>query len=531
MRVFIFLLLVILQTAVNASNVYVFYRGYHFLADQDPLDDLTPRGIRSRPIPSTMTEDTAQALIRKVQSLQRPWTQAELSRFHSSCFSPLADLVQLYTNNYKNFTQELKDPQSRTRRILRLANLEIDSNPFISTSLKALQAVKYGGGLKLFGHDELRRYPCYQDSGNPTNTQLGFLDIIVIPEEDIMNTGAFFVVESFARGDTALSYHWSKKLTEEQEVLFPFFISRKYHRERLFLSVPPLNKPFSGLRPHRWLADIRQANEEERSGIELRLITRLSEIGADIMEKRVATHLKSRGLHRLFVSPSFVYTERRLVPDDAARMRNQILTKVNAWGKKYERQGNYLDSINITRYLRNPRDRFIKAYAFRHLGLTVPLDIEVDDLPFDGVMSFEVLSILGETPGLRRFSLRGPDTEGIFPEEYDEDLDSADLLIPLAEIHNIDPWRYPPNDFDQFIKALQRRNKQGYPLIAIDVTGQRLAPSIWNELSEVATLEDENREADEEAVERAAIIFEGYQDVDYSDGDFEEQEFTDDEEY
>lgn len=504
----------------DGHATYVFYRGYHFLSDADPINDLTPRGIRSWSVAPDLTEDKAQEYADKIKSLARPWTREERRVFESGCFSPLAHLVQHYTNSYKTFTSELKNPASPTRRILRLAGLEIDSNPFLSTSLKAEQAARYGSGLKLYGNEELRRYPGYNAAGVPANETIGYLDIIAVEDKDIGNTGAFFVVESFARGDTRLSYHWSKKLTEEQEVIFPFIIPSKYHQKRLPIKSPHLIGVISGLRVSHWKNKINKPGitEDDRKGVELKLLQRTSQISAQVVEDKVEKALKSVGKSRSYRSPEFIYTQRRLIPDDAAAMREAIESKVVLLGKRYSKFGDF-GSIDITSYLQNPVDRYVNAYSLRKFGLTVPVSFDAS-IALDGEFSYEALAILAETPGLTGLSLTGPDMGGIYPEEYDEDMDYADRLIPLANLHNTDPWRHTAHGFKLVIKALERRNRKGYGWVSVDVTGQSLSPGDWDELSAVVELEDENREGDEDAIEQARVSVEGYfGDEDWRDED------------
>lgn len=58
--------------AIYASSTYVFFRGYHFLSDAEPIQDLTPCGILSRPIPPEMSEIDAQGFVTKMKQLNKP---------------------------------------------------------------------------------------------------------------------------------------------------------------------------------------------------------------------------------------------------------------------------------------------------------------------------------------------------------------------------------------------------------------------------------------------------------------------------
>lgn len=488
-------------SATSTDEYYVFFRGHHFLKGIEINEEVRGSPICARGY-SGLSEIEVEHLREQMISLERPWSSTERIAFQPRCYSPLTELIERYTNSYTKFTTDLTNADSRTRRMLRLAGLEIRENPFISTTLKSLQAYKYGYGLKLFGHEELRRYPQYNSEGIPNKTELGYVDVILLSQKDTKKIKPFFVVESFCRGDTYLSSHWSKKLTEEEEVIFFFNIPSRYHKARIVLSPPHLNRPLDKLSVSYWSRQLLRARSvgEPLLPIEDKLVKRLSKINSDYAESMVMSYLTENKLKRLFTSKTISLITSKLVPDDAACIRHQIVRLVDSWGRDGVRD------FDLSSYILSPSDKLIYAFAIRSLGLTVPISLEIG-ISLDLPISYGVLCLLAEAPELKYVSLRGPDEEGLCPEIHDEDYDEADLLIPLANLNNFGGWRRPSSGFKRFLEALKERSRRGYSFISIDVTGQALAPAEFNALCELTDLTDDNRDIDEEAMDAATRRF------------------------
>ncbi len=507
-------LTILLFSFSSAHTACVFYRGFHFLAGKDVSEiDRGANGIHSRVTPPDMPEEEALACVAKIKTLSRPWTTSERSEFKPTAPSPMAELVQLYTNSYNTFTTQLRSATSRTRRIFRLAGLELTANPFLSTTLKVEHALRYGSGLKLFGHDELRRYPEYDAQGKPKNGEIGFVDTIIIPQEDLREMGAFFVLEAFATGDTKLSYHWSKKLIEEQEVIFPFIILRKYHSTRVPLKPPHLGKRFPGIHHKQWLKNINAARATSKnSERESDLTKRLCKLSAASFEKAASIVLQRFRLSRRYTSTDF-YPQRNLIPDDATQMRKKIVRHVDVLGREYAARG--YTGWDISGYLMSTDAPITTAYAFRSLGQTAPLSLRADIALGEG-MNFEALAVIVQAPQLRSLSMLGPEPEGICPEFDDEEMDQADMQIVYARLANTRTWSCPHKNFSIILKALETRATSGGAPLTLDITGQSLDPTSFYRLSALVDLQDDNRETDEEAMAAAENAL-GYNDDGWDD--------------
>lgn len=330
---FAFICLSLQTSASDKEETYVFYRGHHFLVGQ-VIDNaiFASRGISSRPVSNgDILAPQFKNVISKIQTLHRSWTEEEKIEFKSLCDTPYQQLVELYTNTYAKFIDELDEENSNTRKILKLAGLEnITSNFFISTSLKSEQACKYGSGLKLYKDADLRRYPSYSKvTFKPQNQIIGFVDVIVIPKKEIQNTSAFFVVDSFATGCTKLSYHFSKNLTEEMEVLFPFYISEKYHVDRLPITLPSLkgiSNIIGGLLCSHWTKKLAAStSKEDKKTIETNLIkSRISTI-SDCLDKKLTQELEKNKKIQVYNGPYLAGLDHALIPSDAIVMRKEII--------------------------------------------------------------------------------------------------------------------------------------------------------------------------------------------------------------
>jgi hypothetical protein len=365
MRKFLFIFLVmsfiIYPFASSASDEYVFFRGYHYQREiQQPLDILKQRGVYSRSLQQGDIPSLEMGL-KKINLLHRSWNNDEIASFNPVCATPYQDLVQLYTNSYTTFVQELTQTDSRTRRIFRLAGLEPQSNPFISTSLNTRHAYKYGCGLKFFKHESRRLYPGYDNLGIPLNDSIGFVDVFVIPKKDLSEARPFFVVESFALNDTKLSYHFSKKLTEEEEVIFPFGILEKYHRARFSVSCSPLCKGVweGKLHYNRWKKNLSSVSTpESQKAIEHKLVKRISEIHSDGLEQIVQRDIPNR----VKKSSAMNGFARTLTPNDAIVVHKAIEECITYY------RLNFFDPQKKKFKIAIDAERFEQSHALRHIA-------------------------------------------------------------------------------------------------------------------------------------------------------------------
>lgn len=320
------------------KRVYIFYRGYHFLKETEPLTDFSAgKVVNSRPVESGEVENVEES-ISKIARLNRPWEEDERTLLKPTCATPYHELVQLYTNSYTTFTSELKDKDSKTRKIFRLEGIEVTTNPFVSTSRLVHQAFRYGSGHKLYGIEDLRRYPDYEDTGKPKNKTIGYVDVYIIPEVDLVKYGIFDVVGNFATGATKLSYHFRKDLTAEMEFIFPFYISRRFHVRRIPISTPNLTTTVpKGLYKGVWLRNIKEAKTtEDRHKVEEGLLSRLETIEQKRIPDDISLILSMHGI-QIINSHPFLDGLRlsNFTPHDAKELRRDVKLIEDKIGTKY----------------------------------------------------------------------------------------------------------------------------------------------------------------------------------------------------
>lgn len=408
----IFSFLSSLEACQIDNDYYIFFRGYHFLEDQNiDLLTLKQRGIFSRPLSdNVINKDDIEEVTSKICSLNRPWSSEERKIFKSDCNTPYQELVQLYTNSYKKFTSELKDVNSQSQKILSLVDLKnIDSNFFISTSLKASQAYKYAAGLKLYGNDHLRRYPMYQP--NPKNTShfkpknliLGYVDIFAVPKKEVELLGAFFVVDSFAIGSTKLKHHFSMNLTEEREVIFPFHIPSKYHCHRQPVQLFDLQprKRLERLNCGLWIKKLEKAQDvDSRNQIELNLVESYAKYQSDFMEENVKKDLAKKGKERVFNGPQLMGLGETLIPADAIVTRDRIFQVESQITQKFFNKS--------TKNFSFPVDTldFYYSHAIRRIsGLGYPVNITAK-FSINSI-DYENLEIFISESNIKNLSFRG----------------------------------------------------------------------------------------------------------------------------
>jgi hypothetical protein len=365
------------------KRVYVFYRGYHFLTGTDPLTDFSAgKGFHSRPVSNGEVKDVGGTIF-KIARLHRPWTAAERLTFSPTCSTPYRELAQLYTNSYATFTAELKKRDSRTRRILRLEGVEVSANPFVSTSLLVHQAFRYGSGHKLYGIEDMRRYPDYKETGKPENKVVGYVDVYIMPETDYARYGIFDVVGNFATGATKLSYHYSKDLTAEEEFIFPLAIGGQFHVRRIPIRVPDFTESVpKGLYKGVWLRRIKGAKtEEERHAIEADLLSRLEDIEKARISKGVTLQLMMQGIRVVNSHPIIDgFKLSSLTPAEAKLLRRKIALLEDEIGHKYRDAASGKVAIVIKKQSRS------LAWALRNFaerGDRVAIDFSVSLKEFD----------------------------------------------------------------------------------------------------------------------------------------------------
>lgn len=475
---FLFVSLVILLTpSIQAwgmeEETYVFYRGYHFLKTEIIAEGIfNKRGISSKPVvQNKMTEEEIKDAIAKINSLNRFWTKEEKRQIKPSCDTPYQELIQLYTNSYKKFVGELSNQTSKTRQILRLAGLDhIDTNLFISTSLKASQAYCYGAGLKLYDAPGLQRYPSYSnDDYKPQDPILGYVDVIIIPKKDIKDCGAFFVVDSFAIGCTKLSHHFNKNLTEEMEVIFPFLIADKFHRARVPIQFPSLQLRGlkDGLQHAHWRKSILAASTvEEQQEIELRFVKAAVLHLAKKLESEGGIFLKQNGKTRVTNGPSLAGLEHALVPAEAALVRKRILSYQDKMVEKcFNKQSKQfrvpLTSLNF--YLSHS----LKRLARSNHPITIVSKFSMKTI------NFELMRIFLDEDTIEKIEFKG---DPVISNDLCATFVGMDITDGKSQENADALWFYPQSTLVKDFIRVSIGRKQN---LILDVTGLGLAPKYF----------------------------------------------------
>lgn len=499
---FHFIILVISSLQILAGDkiespneaVYVFYRGYHFLnGEVISKEKLSERGIFSRSLSNgDIQPPEIGDAISKIQTLNRPWTKEEQIEFKSACDTPYQELVQLYTNHYATFIDELDVVNSNTRRILKLAGLEnITANFLISTSLKAWQAYKYGAGLKLYKDVESQRYPSYsKPSFTPKNPIIGFVDVIIVPAKEIRNLGGFFVLDSFATGSIKLAYHFSNNLTEEREVVFPFYINAKYHVKRMPITLPSLHHSINGdgLQRAHWRKEISSATANEQKEVELKLIVSVIAKASEALDKNTTLSLEQYKKVRVYNGPSLVGLEKALVPAEAIVMRNDIVHFEQMITAQFFDKATHVFAIPI-KNLSFPLCHALKRLAKSAYPITIFANFGMNSIKFD------LMNIFLNEDGIVKVKFKSnPDNlQNLCEQFYALDVtknyvwDDADAI-----------WFDP--DKSIIPNLLGVSNARTEPLV-IDVSGLGLAPKYFEANMAMVNMVDEKREIVEKAYE------------------------------
>lgn len=502
-------LLTVELCAGESENYYVFYRGYHFLANQEINPAIMEqKGISSRPVSDhTIAEDEVEETVNKIYSLNRPWTAEEKQNFKPSCNTPYQELVQLYTNSYIKFAAELSDAVSRTRKILNLVGLTtITSNFFVSTSLKVEQAYRYGAGLKLYSHENLRRYPSYtKDTFIPQNATLGYVDVIAIPAKEIETLGAFFVVDSFAIACTKLSHYIKKNLTEELEVIFPFQLPAKYHVQRIPIQLPNLiaGKRQAGLNGKKWREEITQAPDlEKQKEIEKRLIASFVKHAAKKRTFQTDLFLKQNNRTGVYNGPFLAGLGKTLVPTEAVALRKEIIEHMTTIGHQYFDQGNKRFNIPL-QALTFAWSHAIKQIATRGYGVNLTANFSMKSL------NHELMKIFIGDDNITNLNFRGDPhiTADLYEEFKNTDFRNE------QEVRKMDTlWLQPDTELIEKFDTLSKGRKKA---LTVDVTGLALAPQYFDKAQyaeQINLIDNERKDLDEayNSINDGAFWWRGY---------------------
>lgn len=537
---FLFFLLSNAQTISASENYYIVYRGYHFINEDDDL-------IKSKIAiqnSETMQSRAAKALEEKGVTLLDA-RQKIMSLKNSSCTgapdkttpSFFHYFIEKYVNNYTGFNADVQNSQSAFRKILDQLGVNIDCNFLLSTSLHPTHAFRYASGEKLYGeHQYLRKLPQYDSQLRPKNQYIGYVDVLVIPAHEIEETGAFFVVEEFAKYHIKLCHHWSKFLPAEEEITFPLFIQGKYHKIRIPVQSPDFSVAYStncGLKQRAFNVFKEQLSQSidnplTRKEIENKISTQLSSSLAVLWNEKIKQYLRSHQWTPLFTSPSMQPHFDTLVPTQAVAIRKEVCNWINLFG----RVGRVNNEININFDNFKTEFNFFNSHALSVLGrYGYPINIQASYFFEKG---FEFLPVFLEAPNLTNLHLVGQDyTSGASAAfEWAGDLNAK--YGTARGNYNFQPggWREAGIGYDRFLNALRKRKQP----LTLDITGQSLEPEYYDQLAQIPLLEliDDHRDDDEHEAElfeeRISVLVDYDSDeYDHMDDEPDEPDYMEDE--
>lgn len=137
-------------------------------------------------------------------------------------------LHYLYVKSYTRFLQQLRD---RTLLPEALKEFIAVANPIASAAELPDHAIRYAAGLKISGN-VLR--PKFDAQGKPKNPYLGKVYVILIPYEDIEESGLFRILEAYAMNEMPVNC----RIINECEASFAGGISGKYIVNEHVIRVP-----------------------------------------------------------------------------------------------------------------------------------------------------------------------------------------------------------------------------------------------------------------------------------------------------
>jgi hypothetical protein len=135
---------------------------------------------------------------------------------HPPAFSLLHGMAQQFVNNYYPFRNAIQQPKSDLYKILGQHCLDVDGHFFVSTSLSVEPALRFAAG-NLFGAHHERTVPMESEE-----TCVGWLDIFVISQSNLMRLKPIVVNEGYALGDFNVC---KEEFLRATEVLFLGYIS------------------------------------------------------------------------------------------------------------------------------------------------------------------------------------------------------------------------------------------------------------------------------------------------------------------
>ncbi|QEK39161.1 hypothetical protein [Candidatus Nesciobacter abundans] len=241
--------------------MYVFYRGTHFntnVTDNDInriVNDSKKRNLHGIDCTSKysaenkLDESACEQLSNDFAELSYKGSikfQTGKSKSTNKDFrSPMHAVQEMHVQNCDLFQEKLKDRTSElSKMLLETTGEYIDKKFLISTSLNPYVALKFCTGRAGCPEGQVRK-PEKVNNELFINPLLGYLDIFVVPLDEIKSLNPFFVTEEFSTLGITLFNGASNPRHEQEEVTFPFHIPGKYHKLRYFLDVskePSFNK-------------------------------------------------------------------------------------------------------------------------------------------------------------------------------------------------------------------------------------------------------------------------------------------------
>lgn len=463
--------------AVN-EEYYVLFRGVHFSTEKPiPAVPIAPQIVYSpySAKPQNRLQDTEKK--RAFETLKYIVSSGAPDDRLPNGMSAYDWIQQHYVNNYKQFKLDCANPHSNLRHLLTIQPALRDINePFlVSTTFSAHKALQYAAGM--CGPKNRRRLPIENVNGvlQLTNPIIGYVDVFVIPANQITGGIPYFVLEEFTKHNITIPHQkWPQEnYTHQEEVNFPFFIPAQFHRARIMVDVrlfglPPRN-------PARWGNDAWLREQFEKMGAQLEL--------------NMSTQLQQMHAQRAFLGPlAYQLNARtyRLTPTDAIANRNEIAKEIPVlMNKAEERQGMRNEFLYAEPFLYlviiNFPFNFASVYALQNIAKTRRLDLSSLSYSFSAPNAALLAPLLESSNVIRIALARAPaKTISVQEEMYHRHVCSTQIAF-FQKIKNYlqDVWiDTNPAILETILHAIRKRRDQ----LSIIMPNEILAPHIQNKL-------------------------------------------------
>lgn len=224
-------------------------------------------------------------------------------------------IFEYYIQHYDEFARDLRDDDSHLRKYLKQFSLDdLDKIFLVSTSFNPYKALRYASGLNIA--DQYRTKP-FDDKMNFVNSFLGYVDVFVIPFEEMKKLMPYFALEAFATHKSTMNNGVCGPYHEQEEVIIPFSIPGKFHVKRVPFTVQKSN--FRILNGEKKKSKPETLNDDQ-------LVKKLQPF-ENLLLAFAQNYIQARNLQRAFsydLIPHFRNTDYYLAPSEAQSFYKKI---------------------------------------------------------------------------------------------------------------------------------------------------------------------------------------------------------------